>query len=137
MVSNGRELYVANVESNSVSVIDTTQRKKIASIAVGRNPIQLFVTPDGHHVYVAHQGTETHHDNTVSVIDTRTGAVTATIVTGAGAHGVVISDDGTRAFISNIVDNSVSVIDTATQRVLRTIEVGPGPNGITYRNGSH
>ena len=100
------------------------------------NPIQVFATPDGRHVYVANQGTDTNPDNTVSVIETANNSVVATIVTGRGAHGVVASDDGTRMFIANIADDTVSVIDTATQKVTRTIKVGKGPNGITFRRAN-
>jgi len=51
-------------------VVDTAQRKQIAIIAVGGNPIQVFAMPDRHYVYIANQGTATNPDNPVSVIDT-------------------------------------------------------------------
>ena len=81
-------------------MIDTRTRRVIATIPVGRSPIQLFATPDGRFVYVANQGTEARPDSTVSVIDTQRNAVVKSIITGRGAHGVVVSDDGRFVFIS-------------------------------------
>ena len=104
----------------------------VATVDVGRNPIQVFPTPDGRLIYVANQGTEAEPDNRVSVIDVTTNTVVATIGTGRGAHGVVVSRDGATVFVTNILDATVSAIDVATQTVIATIPVGKGPNGITY-----
>lgn len=133
---DGARAYVSLRDENKVAVIDTVLRKKVAAVAVGRNPIQLYITPDGHYVYVANQGTEADPDNSVSAIDTTSNNVIATIKTGKGAHGVVVGADGTRVFITNTEDATVSVIDTATQKVIDTIKVGKRPNGITFRNTS-
>lgn len=134
--SNRTRAYVSLRDENKVAVIDTVLRKKIAAVAVGRNPIQVFITPDGRYIYVANQGTEADPDNSVSVIDTTSNTVVATIKAGKGAHGVVVGADGRRAFITNTEDDTVSVIDTATQKVINTIKVGKRPNGITFRNTS-
>src|ERR1700731_958570 len=44
--------YVANVFSNTVSVIDTATNTVGATVAVGINPIGVAVTPDGKQAYV-------------------------------------------------------------------------------------
>jgi hypothetical protein len=51
-------------------VVDTTQREKIATIAVRGNLLPVFAIPDGHDFYITHQGTATNPDSPVSVIDT-------------------------------------------------------------------
>jgi YVTN family beta-propeller protein len=63
--------YVANINDNTVSVIDTatTPPSVVATVAVGpmgANPFAVAVTPDGKRVYVVNNG-----DNTVSVILSR------------------------------------------------------------------
>jgi DNA-binding beta-propeller fold protein YncE len=60
----------AGRSSRLVAVVDTAQREKIVTIAVGGDPIQVFAMPDGHDVYIANPGTATNPDNPVSVIDT-------------------------------------------------------------------
>ena len=62
---DGRFLYVSNLASKSVSVIDTSAMKVIATIAVGDNPNQMVLSPDGR-LFVA-----CSNDNTVTVIDTK------------------------------------------------------------------
>ncbi len=72
---NGRFAYIANngsgnVNSNTVSVIDTATDKVIGSVTVGNKPLGIDVTPDGKYVYVTNS-----NDGTVSVINTATNTV--------------------------------------------------------------
>jgi YVTN family beta-propeller protein len=87
--------YVANIDANTVSVIDTAANRVVATIAVGMSPNAVAVTPDGTHVYVANLGT-----NNVSVIDTATNKVVATVAVGAGPQGVAVTPDGTRRMLA-------------------------------------
>ena len=65
--SNGSRIYVANLPSSTVSVIDTATDTVIRSpITFGALPFGLAVTPDERRVYVGNSGS-----NTVSVIDTK------------------------------------------------------------------
>jgi YVTN family beta-propeller protein len=65
------------MDSNTVSVIDTTTNTVIDTVNVGTKPYGVAVTPDGTEVYVAND-----KENTVSVIDTDTNTVTATVSVG-------------------------------------------------------
>jgi len=72
---NGRFAYIANngsgnVNSNTVSVIDTATDKVIGTVTVGNKPLGIDVTPDGKYVYVTNS-----NDGTVSVINTATNTV--------------------------------------------------------------
>ena len=52
--------YVANGSNpGTVSVIDTATNTVVATVAVGSNPIGVAVTPDGKHVYVTNQTSQT------------------------------------------------------------------------------
>jgi YVTN family beta-propeller protein len=84
---DGSKVYVTNVNSNTVSVIDTATNTVIATIPVGTTPQGVAVTPDGSKVYVANSDS-----NTVSVIDTATNTVSATTPVGSYpvAFGVFI-----------------------------------------------
>lgn len=125
-------LYVANVESNTVSVIDTNTDQVTGTIQVADHPEEIAVTPDGSHAYVA-SGTFCT-PGVVSVIDTQTNAVTDTITAGLGTftRGIAITPDGTRAYVSNVCSNSVSVINTATDQVVATIGGLNFPLGIVF-----
>ena len=84
--------YVANSDSNTVSVIDTATNKVVATVGVGVNPSGVAVTPDGTHAYVANNGS-----NNVSVIDTASNTVVATVPVGVGPDGVAVTPDGKAA----------------------------------------
>lgn len=119
-------VYVVNVGSNDVSVIDPAARAVVATIAVGAQPNGVAVTPDGQRVYVSN-----FRDDSVSVIDAAARAVLATAGVGDGPVGIAVAPDGRRAYVANRQSSTVSVIDTATNAVLATVAgVGPGSNGI-------
>src|SRR5215467_5899030 len=69
--------YVANNQSNSVSVIDTATNTVTATIPVGDGPSGAVFSPDGTRVYVMNT-----RDDIISVIDTATNTVAASIALG-------------------------------------------------------
>ena len=71
---DGTRVYVTNLESGNVSVIDTATNTIIASVPVGEVPRGVAVTPDGMHVYVLNRESQS-----VSIIDTATNTVSATL----------------------------------------------------------
>lgn len=122
--------YVANSDSDTVSVIDTAINTVVGTVIVGDNPRALAITPDGTNVYVAN-----FDSNDVSVIDTATNTVVSTIALPVGIQqprprGIAITPNGTRAYVTNQGSNDVSVIDTTTKTVLDTVDVGSLPIGV-------
>jgi YVTN family beta-propeller protein len=93
--------YVANFNSNTVSVVDTATNPPsvVRTIGVGTSPRAVAVAPDGTRVYVTH--TAGAAGNTVSVIDTATDIVVATVGVGSFPLGVAVAPDGTRVYVSN------------------------------------
>src|SRR5215211_9410716 len=89
------DLYLTD-SGGTVSVIDTATHAVTATIAVGAAPVDVEVSPDGAHAYVANI-----YDSTVSVIDTATNTVTATIAVGSSPCAVAVSPDSTRVYIAN------------------------------------
>jgi YVTN family beta-propeller protein len=139
--NNNTRAYVANLGSNSVSVIDTAINTVVATVPVGA-PFDIAITSDGTRAYVTNI-----FSNTVSVIETATNTVVATIPVGVNPIGVAITPDGNndnshkdedkdkdnnniRAYVTNEGSNSVSVIDTATNTVIATVPVGLAPFGV-------
>ena len=117
--------YVANLGSDTVSVVDTATASVVTTIPVGDDPDGVASTPDGSRVYV----TNFLSDN-VSVIDTSTNTVATTIDVGSGPVGVAVTPDGALAYVTNRGSNTVSVIRVATNALVTTIPVGPGPNAL-------
>ncbi|HXG20063.1 MAG TPA: beta-propeller fold lactonase family protein [Methylomirabilota bacterium] len=123
--SNGPSLYVTNVSSNSVSIIDPLTETVTATVRVGQEPRGIAVTPNGAAVYVAN-----FMDNTLSVLDTATHTVKATIGVGKGPSSVAVSPDGKFVYVVNGFDATVSALDTATNAIVSTIPVGQEPQVI-------
>src|SRR5690606_10745654 len=116
---DGTQLYVANVEDGSESVIDTQALSEVARIPVGTAPVQVGFTPSGDQVYVS-----LRDENRVAVIDTSTRQVTNRIEVGPNPIQMFATADGAYVYVANQgtdaePNNTVSVIDTATGQVVK------------------
>jgi YVTN family beta-propeller protein len=120
-----RKLYVANIGSGSVTVIErATDQVKSLPTAAGSEGID--VAPGGREVWVANRAA-----NTVTVIDVATDSVVASFESGGQMPiRVKFTPDGREAWVSNARSNSVSVFDAAARKLVATIEVGTVPVGI-------
>ncbi|MBI4466641.1 MAG: beta-propeller fold lactonase family protein [Acidobacteria bacterium] len=120
-----RKLYVANIGSGSVTVIDRTT-DGVKSIPTGAGAEGIDVAPDGREVWVSNRGA-----HSVSVIHTASDRVLATFESGGQVPiRVKFTPDGRQAWVSNAQSNSVSVFDARTRQLIGTIEVGAVPVGI-------
>ncbi|MFI5399098.1 MAG: beta-propeller fold lactonase family protein [Candidatus Binatia bacterium] len=118
-------VYVANLGSGDVSVIDRSTNSTLATVPVGSGPDGIASTPDGRSVYVTNFGA-----NTVSVIDTNINQVTATVPVGSGPVGIAITANGQFAYVTNRGDGTLSAIQTSTNTVTAIIPVGSGPDAV-------
>lgn len=123
--ATGPFAYVANINSNTVSVIDIPTSLPVTAIPVGSGPWGVAVSPDQTQVYVSN-----NHGNNVSVINTASSTVVATIPVQSSPFGVAFTPDGTSTYVVNGSSNSVSVIDTASQTVVATVPVQSSPVGV-------
>jgi YVTN family beta-propeller protein len=127
--ADGRRLYVANMEDDSLSVIDTAARREIARIHVGRSPVQVAVAPDGRHVYATLSG-----EDAVAIVDVAARRVVKKIRVGRSpaqlylsANGtLVVADQGTRAS----PDSTTTLIAASSGRIVATLATGAGSHGV-------
>src|SRR5207302_808905 len=133
---DGTRVYVANINSSTVSVIDTATNTVVATVTVGPDPLAVAVCLDGQRMDVANRGANVGGDNTVSVIGTSTNLVVATVPVGLASQtaavglypqGLAVTHDGKSVYVANTNANSMSVIATATNTVVGTVPVGNGP----------
>lgn len=130
---NGQFVYVANVNSDSVSVISTATNTVVATISTGPNPIDIAVTPDNARLYVANVSFYTTAGN-VAVIDATSNTVLTTIPVGHHPDGIAVTPDGAFAYVGTTGccggPNTVSVIDTSTNTVTTAVPGGMNPVAI-------
>ena len=105
---DGRFLYVASYERNTVSIVDTASNTVASVVPIGQNPKDVAVGPEGRFVYVAN-GSAT----TLSVIDTGAGNAVRTVTVGSGPDGVAITPDGRRAYVTNFTSSDLSIVDVS------------------------
>jgi YVTN family beta-propeller protein len=129
---NGRELWVANAQAGSVSIIDVAAKKLTETLMVAfRSANRLKFTPDGKYALISDLG-----GTNVIVMDVATRKEITRIDVGGGAAGIQMSPDGTRAFVAVGSQNGVAIVDLKTFQVSGRISTGPGPDGLAWVTGS-
>ena len=125
---DGKELWAANAQDASVSVLDVAAKKVTATIPVPFHAAnRLKFTPDGKLALISDLG-----GNELFVMNAATRAIVKRIDLGGGAAGIEMDPSGKRAFVSVGSMNSVAVIDLAELKLTRRIEAGPGPDGLAW-----
>ena len=106
--ADGRTLYVANANSDTISVIDTAKLRVTESVSVrpdpalpfGSQPNALALSPDGKSLYVANGG-----NNAIAVVatpdETRSNCVVKGFIPTCWFPGGVATD-GRRLFVANV-----------------------------------
>ena len=138
---NDRKVFVTNMASGTVSVIDARRRSVIDTIEVGAEPFGCAVTPDGKKLYVANFSSDD-----VSVIDTHSDKVKETIEdVGPKPRGLAITTDprgreGSKVYVTHFLaqlrengieglddgkEGRVTVIDAHKNRVIDTVVLNP------------
>lgn len=116
-------VFVANGDSNDVSILDARSGMVIRTVPVRRTPQAIAVDEKTGRVFVANSG-----DGSVSVLDARTGALMRTIPVGSYDDAVAVDTRAGRVLVTSI--GAVSVLDATTGSVLRTFPVGGSPYAI-------
>lgn len=120
-----RKLYVANIGSGSVSVIDRAS-DEVTTVPTGAGAEGVAVSPDGAEAWVTNR-----QEGTISVIDVATDEVVATFSSGGEVPiRVAFTPDGAEAWVSNAGSDSVTVFRAGDRTIAATLEVGAVPVGI-------
>ena len=120
---NGRVL-VANMGSDNIAVVNPAGGAVERRIRTGKGAHQLFLGPDGKHLYVNNR----LDANSVTVLDPATLAVQRSYRLPGGPDDIAFAPDGHLWFTLRFA-NKVAVLDPATGQY-DTIEVGRSPHGI-------
>jgi YVTN family beta-propeller protein len=126
----GPLVYVTNLASNTVGLIDTTSNDLVATLSVNQFPLGQAVSQNGKYAYILYPNNRTLN-GIISVIDPATHTVTAKADVDAGPYGVAVTPDGSLSY-ATIFDSygTVTVTNTSTHLVTATIPVGAYPVGI-------
>ncbi len=128
--ATGDRAYVANAGSNTVSVLDLKNRREIAAIGAGEEPVQARPAPDGKTVVVPNR-----RGNSVSLVDPAAHGVRAYFVGCPGASDAVVLPDSSKAFVACSGGHQVMAIALARpdahpaqpDRLEAVLDVGQAP----------
>jgi YVTN family beta-propeller protein len=125
---DGTELWTANAQDGTLSVIDLTSKKVVATIAArtfGAN--RLKFTPDGKRAVISSLG-----DGDLVVYNVASRQEFKRVMIGHGASGILMDPVGNRVFVSCGPDNYVAVVDLKTLQVTGHVDVGGDPDGLAW-----
>lgn len=122
-----KHVYVVNAESGSITVLDAATHKKLAEVAVGRDPRTLAIARGGGSLFVANM-----LDDSVSVLALKDLKVSATLAVPDEPYGVVCSPAADLAFVSCSGGDAgvICFIDTAALKVVGKLTVLSHPRGL-------
>lgn len=124
----GREIWVANAQDGTASVVDVAAKKVVATLAANvRGANRLKFTPDGKLVLISTLG-----GSDLAVLDAATRHEVQRVKLGRGAAGIQMAPDGSRAFVACTPDDYVAVIDLKTLTVAGRIDAGKEPDGLAW-----
>jgi YVTN family beta-propeller protein len=125
---DGKEIWVANSQDGTVSIIDISSKQVAQTLAADvRGANRLKFTLDGKLALVATLG-----GSDLTVIDVATRKPIKRIPVGHGAAGIVMQPDGSRAFVACSPDGYVAVINLHSLEVAARIEIGRDPDGLAW-----
>lgn len=125
---DGRELWTANAQDGTLSIIDIASKKVTATLDAkifGAN--RLKFTPDGQRVFISSLA-----NGNLFVYDAATRKEIRQVPIGHGAAGILMDRVANRAFVACSPDNYIVIVDLKTLRVTGQLDVGGEPDGMAW-----
>lgn len=117
------QIYVTNMGSNSIGVIDVKTDKLLRSFpSGGESPINI--ASDGERLFVTNQGS-----GTLTVLS-KDGKLIQSITTGEGAIGIAYDPVKNRLYSANRKTGTTTVIDASSYKILADLSTGTYPNHV-------
>jgi YVTN family beta-propeller protein len=125
---DGRELWTANAQDGTISIVNIADKKVVATLDANINSAnRLKFTPDGKYALISLLG-----GSDLVIYDVASRKEFKRVKLGHGAAGILMDPSGTRAFIGCTADNYVAVVDLKTWQVTSHIDVGGEPDGLAW-----
>ena len=125
---DGKELWAANAQDGTISVLDLTAKKVVATLSPEvRSANRLKFTLDGKHVLVSLLG-----GPELVILDAATRQTVKRLTIGTGAAGIQMAPDGTVAYVACTPDSYVAIIDLNSLEVKGHLQAGKQPDGLAW-----
>ncbi len=128
LTSSGCTLaYVGNYNSNTVSVINTSNNSLVYTINSSYGPSDAAITPNGKFVYVPNQ----ESDN-ISIINASSNKIIGYINNLHFPRSIAISPNGTIAYVGGLGATTLPVINLSSNSIITYIKGVSYPFGIAF-----
>ena len=124
---DNRRLYVTNLNSDSISVIDTQSKTRIGEIPTGKGPVRIRVTPDGKTLVYALQTGEA-----VGFANAETRKEETQVKLTGQPVSLTFSKDNQYVFSAVQSQDKIFVIPLRTRKIERIISTPPGSGPDPY-----
>jgi len=121
-------IIVANMNSDSITIIDSAKNGNIKNIRVGAYPTKAVITPDGNYILVCESNIGMDNKGCISIISLKNYLVLNKI--SVGNSPVDMFYNGKYCYVSNFGDGTVSILDINNYKEIKKIEIGGMPRGI-------
>lgn len=118
-------LVVANKAEATVSLVDVTSGKVMATLPVGTGPHEVAISPDGRLALIANYGTGPQPGSSLTLIDIPAAKVVKTIQLGeyTRPHGITFVGKD-RALVTSEASKNLVEVDIEAGKVIRAIPTG-------------
>jgi YVTN family beta-propeller protein len=127
LTPDGKELWVANANDHTISIIDLASKKVVQELPSTGNANRLKITLDGKYAFVSDLG-----GTDLLIVDVATRKAYKTIKTGGSTEGLLMSPDGKHVYTTLNDRDSVAVVDLKTFAVTGEVKTGRGPDGLAW-----
>jgi YVTN family beta-propeller protein len=124
---DGKELWVANAQDATVSVVDVASRRVVQTIPSTKSANRLKFTPDGKYVFVSDL-----NGNELLVLEAASRKEFKRIVLPGNSEGLLMTPDALHAYTTLNSRDAVAVIDLKTMTVTGEVKTGRGPDGLAW-----
>ncbi|MDQ6701023.1 MAG: YncE family protein [Acidobacteriota bacterium] len=125
---NGKEIWAANAQDGTISILDAASRKVVQTVAAnvgGAN--RLKFTTDGKLVFVS-----SLRSADLAIFDTASRGEVKRVKLGRGAAGIQMNPDSSIAYVACTPDDYVAIVDLKKLEVSGKIEAGKQPDGLAW-----
>ena len=127
-----RKAYVADAESDSLTVVDADLLSVSDTWPLGNTPWGIVYDASQKRIYAANYITDT-----VSVLDAATGAVIGNWYSGANPAYLALDEGLQRLYVANLTDKTLSIIDTGSGGIEAALPLGGTPSAVAASPVSH
>jgi DNA-binding beta-propeller fold protein YncE len=124
----GNELWAANAQDGTISIMDLAQKKVTQTLNANVNSAnRLKFTPDGKLALVS-----VLNGADLSIFDVATRTLKKKVPIGHGAAGIEMNPDGSKAYVACTPDSYVVVVDLKTLEAASHLDAGKNPDGMAW-----